>query len=351
MSKNSKQKTLPTNINNDKGISSIIATSILILITVATLVSFQTWFLSYQTKIFANAQKETYKDCTVTIEGITKNNEIYLKSNCEQKLKYIELTTQNGDQLCEFQAINDEDLVLDLDFEGTTEQKKLTDKSNNENNADITSAGSDISYGQTNGPTGDYANFHEGKYFQVLDDSSLEDIDTITVEAWTKIESPPASDSDAYIIDKAINLYSLVISANNFYEFRITFPDSASSINEYIPNTWVHVIGVYNGTNNILYINGLYNNTHTHTGSISTNSNNVIMGANLNGSLDNIKIYRRVLNNSEINQSYKNPNMNLLSGINILNIERGNCNIHKGEVINVFGYTNNKKFEEKEIIR
>jgi len=43
--------------------------------------------------------------------------------------------------------------------------------------------------------------------------------------------------------------------------------------------------------------------------------------------------------------------MYLNKGLNNLNIQRGNCNLNKNQVVNLFGYTNNEKFEYKTIIR
>jgi len=76
-------------------------------------------------------------------------------------------------------------------------------------------------------------------------------------------------------------------------------------------NTWIHVVGVYNSTDIILYINGIQNNTNTQTGNV-TNGTALPLLANsgdsgdkfLEGSLDEIRIYNRSLSSAEITEIF-----------------------------------------------
>jgi len=76
-----------------------------------------------------------------------------------------------------------------------------------------------------------------------------------------------------------------------------------------IVGQWYYVVGVYNGTDNILYVNGvLTNSTHNFT---SQNGGNWYIGeagtANIryfNGTIDEVRIWNRSLSTSEVSQQY-----------------------------------------------
>ncbi|MBI3991358.1 MAG: hypothetical protein HY350_04325 [Candidatus Omnitrophica bacterium] len=77
-------------------------------------------------------------------------------------------------------------------------------------------------------------------------------------------------------------------------------------------NTWYHVVWTYNsGTGGQLYINGTAAGSLTGSGVLTTNNKNVLLGRSgtsgesLNGTLDEVKIYNRVLSSTEVQQMYQ----------------------------------------------
>ncbi len=73
-------------------------------------------------------------------------------------------------------------------------------------------------------------------------------------------------------------------------------------------NTWTHLAGVYNGTNVILYKNGVELGRTAKTGLTDTALTAVMIGAENSGGItnpytgliDNVRIYNRALSASEI---------------------------------------------------
>src|SRR3989344_5317802 len=75
-----------------------------------------------------------------------------------------------------------------------------------------------------------------------------------------------------------------------------------------ITNQWVHLAGVYDGSNLKLYINGVLNNSASASGMPYNSGSAMYIGSDsgtrgtVNGKLDEIKIYNRVLSDTEIAQ-------------------------------------------------
>lgn len=147
----------------------------------------------------------------------------------------------------------------------------------------------------------------------------------ITYSIWIK----PNSLSDQRIIGQQISLgysdYStggLAISASGKAQM-ITYSDANPSGYLYLVgntsleiNKWYHVVGVYDNTTSQLklYVNGKKDATPISVGTFSrllTNSSNRIGNRDnstslpYNGSIDNIRIYNRVLSDNEVNQLYE----------------------------------------------
>jgi len=76
-------------------------------------------------------------------------------------------------------------------------------------------------------------------------------------------------------------------------------------------NVWNHIASTYDGSNSIIYINGVQSATESSTGTLTTNANNLAVGAArgtlgfFNGTIDEVKIWNRSLGSAEIWQEYK----------------------------------------------
>ncbi|MCK5450125.1 DUF2341 domain-containing protein, partial [Candidatus Pacearchaeota archaeon] len=69
------------------------------------------------------------------------------------------------------------------------------------------------------------------------------------------------------------------------------------------PN-WNHIVQVYDGSNQRLYVNGNLSTSSALTGTISANTNSILIGDLFNGSIDEVRIYNRSLSADEVYQQY-----------------------------------------------
>ncbi|UKB79418.1 endo-beta-N-acetylglucosaminidase H [Chryseobacterium sp. MEBOG07] len=102
----------------------------------------------------------------------------------------------------------------------------------------------------------------------------------------------------------ANNKLQFVVSINNVQQKLA----SATALNA---NTWYHVAATYDGTNMKLYINGALDATKAQTGSVnSTGAFNVgylyNTSRNFNGKVDEVRVWKRALSQTEISQNMCN---------------------------------------------
>lgn len=186
--------------------------------------------------------------------------------------------------------------------------------------ADVGKYGNDFRFTQ---------NSTEHRFFTVAHSASLTPTTSLTVEAWIY----PVSTGTLFqrIIEKGgpsthtgYDLEFNISSATSTLRFNLwngTPMPTAVDSNSVIPlNTWTHVVGTYqrNGTTNIskIYINGVLENTNSVDSATPImavpNTGNLVIGNSVGatnnyffGSLDEIKIYNRVLSASEVQNNYQ----------------------------------------------
>lgn len=142
----------------------------------------------------------------------------------------------------------------------------------------------------------------------------------VSVSAWVKLDYLPAdmpygfgpifdSDGDEYNLyeDKANNELRFKVTTANYTAERPGISGSALKTGE-----WLHIVGVYNGAQIMIYLNGILKDTHTLTGNVKTGQitklgNSVVNGANtfFKGSMDNIQVFNRGLSAAEVEDMYK----------------------------------------------
>ena len=142
----------------------------------------------------------------------------------------------------------------------------------------------------------------------------------ITIEAWVK----PAKLATQYIVKKASNdvtngyELSLASSGKAFFRFNQRASGNTyrvdSAINYPSNNTtWVHLVGIYNGTQLQIYLNGHLSNNKSGSSNISSNTNNLKIGgpdgsAFYKGSIDEVRIWDRALTPQEVEAFYNGQN-------------------------------------------
>ena len=131
---------------------------------------------------------------------------------------------------------------------------------------------------------------------------------TYSVEAWIY----PIDFSNNYIVGQSRG----ATSGENFRMFilgtgHLQFPFSQVTLSPTIPiNVWSNIIGVYNGSTSIVYMNGVQAGSSvigyptSDNGKIHLGNNGVNNNRGMNGSIDNVRIYNKALTSSEIADHY-----------------------------------------------
>lgn len=146
-------------------------------------------------------------------------------------------------------------------------------------------------------------------------------LNSMTAEVWIK----PISANNVYVFGQTNNIWRLMqfgtsnfgfvcATSNNSWYSAGTSVSGTTSINL---GSWYHVVGVYDGTQVILYLNGNFEKTGgaTLSGTVANNVvntyTNLTIGktdaTNLNnfqGQLGMVKLYNRALSNTEILQNF-----------------------------------------------
>jgi len=190
--------------------------------------------------------------------------------------------------------------------------------------ADSSGNGND---GTLNGPIFTTGKFGTGLQFDGSNDyvdagnaTSLNPTNAITLEAWIRYSGITAGGEDRIVskIDTPSGGYSYSLALRNTQkiQMRVT-PDgttlaTATSATSLLPNTWYHMVGVYDGSNLKLYINSQMDGTPlAYSSGIYSSNSRVIIGAryrdyadNFNGTIDEVRIYNRSLSVQEISDLY-----------------------------------------------
>ncbi len=144
----------------------------------------------------------------------------------------------------------------------------------------------------------------------------------ITIETWVK----PAKLGTQYIVKKASNgvtngyELSLASSSSRKAFFRFNQKASANTYRvetvidyPYNNNTWIYLVGTYNGSQLQIFLNGHLSNSKSGSSSISSNTNNLTIGgpddsAFYKGAIDEVRIWNRALTPQEIEAFYNGQN-------------------------------------------
>jgi trimeric autotransporter adhesin len=142
----------------------------------------------------------------------------------------------------------------------------------------------------------------------------------ISVSFWINVTWPDTGNYFNYIIlgnDFGV-YYSYDTASPSDHYIKFVIIRAGSGVNnaqaDIDPNSWVHVTGVYDGTDIKLYINGSLATTTNWPGTIDDPSRNLTIGqypghgASLDGSIDDLRIYDRVLTVPEITEIYNYHN-------------------------------------------
>jgi len=151
----------------------------------------------------------------------------------------------------------------------------------------------------------------------ILDDPSLDLTTEMTLEAWV-YPTVPLSGWSVVIVKERPGGSIYYLAANSHLAQPATGVFIGGWRNLYggtslAPNTWTHLAATYDGTTQRLYINGVEVDNKVQTGEIETSDGplriggNSIWGEYFPGRIDEIRIYNRALNTSEIQMDMNTP--------------------------------------------
>ena len=343
-----------------KGISPVVATALLIVVAVVSIVGFQSWYNTYQSGIISNVEMKSVSSSIISVEGII-GNKLYLKSPENEVLsllKIIDSTT--SETVCEFKGgakekeNNLDSLVawwkLDGDFH---------DSSGN---------GFDGICGFGECPLV-VSGINNQAYKFELDKINFGEIFNIGLNNWTySFWIRVNTTNRGYILTKGasagyngtrIEMGSMPAGVGRGFFGTQSGMWVAVNGNKYInDNKWHHIVLTYDRLANVtMYVDtekGGSADISTHNNSNIVNNYNLYLGSSnpltsFNGSIDEVKIWDRVLSSYEIEREYFFSLEEDLNLIKIIDISV--CDLQKGEEYNIVGFTDSQKIEAKVIVK
>lgn len=160
-------------------------------------------------------------------------------------------------------------------------------------------------------------------YIEIPDSSSLDGMNALTVSVWVNLAKIPAPGKSYVLVGKDANSsqasYRLAINASGGGHFVVNTggnwygAGTKAEFTGLVPGVWYHIVGVYDGTNVKVYINGSLQGTGSQpiSGAIVNGTSPLRLGFSaasstdiqvLNGRMDEVRIYNRALSVTEINE-------------------------------------------------
>ncbi len=143
--------------------------------------------------------------------------------------------------------------------------------------------------------------------------------DYTTLNFWIRVDGQNIADAEAYVIDfghwsqrwkislpQHLKIVWTTNSKNAQFTNAISDMDSGDG-NELVKNVWWNVTMVHDGTNDIIYVNGIETKRKPADGTLNSTTHPLVFGSNpieggqyFNGALDNVKIYNKALTAAEV---------------------------------------------------
>ena len=154
-----------------------------------------------------------------------------------------------------------------------------------------------------------------GTYVDVADNDVLDIESAITVESWVKTDSTV---SERFIVNKHGQEYGIEIANGGVYKGVLSDAggvDYYSTTDTAVVGTWYHIVMTYDGANVKMYKDAVLKTTTAETTNIATSTTSLRIGCltpsatggnyAFDGSVDEVKIYNRVLSLAEVTKNYK----------------------------------------------
>lgn len=160
----------------------------------------------------------------------------------------------------------------------------------------------------------------ENDYIQIANNPSLNITSEITVSAWVNIPKLSPSAWQAVVAKTTSNDrgYYMDFATNNKFNFYIhtgTNEEDYASTSAITATGWYHVVGTYDGTNTVIYLNGNLEESDPHDwgGNINSSEYAARIGARndgaasnfFNGTIDEVKLWNVSLSADEVAAEYE----------------------------------------------
>ncbi len=157
----------------------------------------------------------------------------------------------------------------------------------------------------------------DGDWININDDASLDITNEITLSAWIKPSTIPADLILDNIISKGVGNGGWMFAVGTYQGGNLhlnldTGSNDWTSAGTLTAGNWYHVVGTYNGSLKVLYIDGVEAGNEIDSGTIDTNGADVLIGDRIdhlganafNGLIDEVAIFNRALSPEEISALY-----------------------------------------------
>ncbi len=346
-------------IDSKKSVSAVVASLLLLVVAIISIVSLQTWYDNYQEATLVQVEEKSGINDIITIEGIF-GGELYVKGDLEQKsISKIEIKDNSGSK-CVYQ-----DFLNNSNIEGNLILHMPFDRILNNGTHNISE---DISGNNLNGIILDPINISSGKIgnsYNFYNSSILINYDPIinftdnfSIVLWTKVgnnyNANPrllsrgwAESYEVCLDNPNDELYmALTNSSGNIYGKTNTNDEDGQ---------WHHFIFSYTGSRINVFRDGVsvtnysFNNLKTSNSDLVVGAINIYHSDNYVGHIDELKIYNQAINSTQARFIYAGTNFNNIGNINSFNVE--SCNLVKGKEYEIVFVTNDKVIEKKIIKR
>ncbi len=148
-----------------------------------------------------------------------------------------------------------------------------------------------------------------GSYIEA-NSTALNGLSQFTESVWVRFRTLPTA--TPVIVGRGSFDGAIFLSQTGSVAGVQTGSSSALGTTNLAPNTWYHVAATYDGNLVRLYLDGRQESSYAYSSSLGA-ANSFIIGAltsgtyNFNGSIDEVRVYSRALNASEVARLYSNP--------------------------------------------
>ena len=237
-------------------------------------------------------------------DGLLDEFTIYNKLLSEEEVNELFLTGNEFQDDGSGLPHADPEKVIDYDFENAA-NGIIPDESGNENEGVYDS--SIITEGVK-----DLGIQFDGNSFATTEHSETLEMEQISVSLWTKnLEEP--ENGQAILLKSSDNRwqdgFGMFYALDKVYFYVSTWSNHMVS-SDITPTIWNHIVGTYDGETIKIYVNGELGEEKAYNNGIIQTDNRMEIGrgygegTNINGLVDEVKIYNKVLSQAEINSLF-----------------------------------------------